>query len=200
MNFYEKYFLINLKDYSNIGLDLEINKILFCILVGAVLAIAIIGYRKVGICRVLKSLLRHESRDEESAKTLDELKINSLCVRIALSATEGRLAKIISRVGATSYTYEQYIASIKKNKSKPSDGETGGAVKDAQIIDDKIDFSTARFFISADKTEEAKSVYDRSDSPTLHTVLTCVLLVSLYICLLFAMPGILELVNSFLAK
>ena len=62
MNFYEKYFLINLKDYSNIGLDLEINKILFCILVGAVLAIAIIGYRKAGISRVVKALLRHEAK------------------------------------------------------------------------------------------------------------------------------------------
>lgn len=198
MNFYEKYFLINLKDYSNIGLDLEINKILFCILVGAVLAIAIIGYRKAGVCQIVKALLRHEAKDESSAKTLDELKINTPSVRMALSATEGRLAKIISRVGAPRYTYEEYIAAMKKPKNKALDGEKTITALQSTPVLDKIDFTAARFYIPEDKTEEAKSIYDRSDSPILHTVLTCVLLVSLYICILFAMPGILEVVNTFL--
>jgi len=200
MNFYEKYFLINLKDYSNIGLDLEINKILFCILVGAVLAIAIIGYRKAGISRVVKALLRHEAKNEESAKTLDELKINSPSVRTVLSATEGRLAKIISRVGATRYTYEEYIEAMKKPKGKTADDAKNNEKSHSPLTEEKVDFATARFYIAEDKIEEAKSIFDRSDSPMLHTVLTCVLLISLYTCILFAMPGILEVVNAFLSK
>lgn len=183
MNFYEKYFLINLKDYSGFGIDLEINKILLFILIGALAAIILIGFRKAGMARVVKSLLRHEAKGEESAMSLDELKINTYAARLALSSQSGRLAKVISRVGAPNYTYEEYVALTKQKGFK----------------EEKIDFATAKFYIEESKTDEAKRIYDRSDSPMFHTILTCVLLVALYTCLLFAMPGLLSFLSSLIS-
>ena len=196
MNFYEKYFLINLKDYPNIGIDLEINKILLYVLIGAMLAVVMLGYRKAGIARVIKSLLRHEAKDEGSAKTLDELKINTLCARVALISAEGRIAKVIRRVGAHQYTYEEYIAAIKKKKGKTKGEDTEKNKQSNPLAAEKINFSTAKFYICEEKTEEATRIYDRTESPVLHTILTCVLLLSLYTCLLFAMPGLLDVINA----
>ena len=180
MNFYEKYFLLNLKDYPNIGIDLEINKILLFLVIGAVIALVLVGIRRTAISLVVKGLLRREAKDEESAKTLNELRANKLAVRMLLCASGGRLSKIITRVGAPKYTYEEYVALTKKRGYK----------------EEKIDFTTAKFYIPTDKADEAKSIYDKSESPMFHTVLSCVLLVALYVCLLFGMPGILDFINS----
>ena len=105
MDFYEKYFFINLNEYPNIGIDLEINLVLFGILVGALIATAILGYRKAAVATVVKALIRHESINEESAKTLSELHISSRAVMKVLGG-DGRLSKIVSQVGKKEYTYE----------------------------------------------------------------------------------------------
>ena len=78
------------------------------------------------------------------------------------------------------YTYEEYMELSKKKGFK----------------EEKTDLSTARFYIKEGKRDAAKAIYDRFDSPVLHTVLACVLLVALYSCMFFCMPGILNLVNS----
>lgn len=180
MDFYEKYFLLNLKDYPSLGIDLEINKILLYILVGSILALAFLGYRKAGVSAAVKAILRRGATDEESAKTLDELKVNTFAVRSILRTSGGRISKLILRVGARKYTYEEYVKLTKKRTFK----------------EEKIDFATAKFYIPKEKSDEAKKIYERSDSPLFHTLLASVLLVALFVCLVFAMPEILELADS----
>ncbi len=180
MNLYEKYFLINLKDYPALGIDLEINKILLFVAIGAMLAFIFVGYIRAGVATALKALLRREAIDEDSARTLDELRINTLSVRLALRNLGGKTASVIARVGDKKYTYEEYMELSKKKGFK----------------EEKTDLSTARFYIKEGKRDAAKAIYDRFDSPVLHTVLACVLLVALYSCMFFCMPGILNLVNS----
>ena len=182
-------FHINLNEYPNIGIDLEINVVLFGILIGALIATAILGYRRAAIATVIKALIRHEAKSEENAMTLSELHISSRAAMTVLRGG-GRLSKIVSRVGEREYTYEEYLALMKK---KRGDNESGNASLEA------IDFSCARFYIAEEKIEEAKRAYDRSDSPILHTVLSCVLLAALFASLMFAMPGILSLIDSMLA-
>lgn len=196
MDFYEKYFFINLNEYPNIGIDLEINLVLFGILVGALIATAILGYRKAAIATVVKALIRHESINEESAKTLSELHISSRAVMKVLGG-DGRLSKIVSQVGKKEYTYEEYLALMKRKKKRRGEENTENQ-GDIRSLE-KVDFSVARFYIAEDKIEEARRVYDRSDSPILHTVLSFVLLVALFTCLMFAMPGILSLIDSIVA-
>ena len=183
MSFYEKYFNINLKDYSAIGIDLEINKILFFFTVGAILAFVFVGYIRTGIAVALKALLRREAISEESALTLDEMRINTPAVRLALKKISGRLATVIACAGEKKYTYEEYLEISKKKGYK----------------EEKTDLKSARFYIREGKKDEAKAIYDRYDSPVFHTVLSCILLIALYTCLLFAMPGILDLLNSALS-
>ena len=180
MNFYEKYFLLNLKDYPGIGIDLEINKLLLFLVIGTIIALIFVGFRRAGVALVIKSILRREAKDEGSAKTLNELRANTFAVRTLLRSGEGRLSKIILRAGAPKYTYEEYVALTKKRGFK----------------EEKIDFATAKFYIAEDKIDEAKRIYDRSESPLFHTVLACALLVALYVCLLFGMPGILDFLSS----
>ena len=180
MNLYEKYFLINLKDYPALGIDLEINKILLFVVIGAILAFIFVGYIRAGIAATLKALLRREALGEDSARTLDELRINTLPVRLALKNLGGKTASVIARVGEKKYTYEEYIELSKKKGFK----------------EEKTDLSTARFYIKEGKRDEAKAIYDRFDSPVFHTVLACVLLIALYSCILFCMPGILNILNS----
>ncbi len=182
MNFYEKYFLINLRDYPNLGINFEINKILLFLAIGVILAAAAVNYRRAGTALVLKGLLRHGAKDEESAKSLADMKITSLGARMSLNGA-GRLANIVKRVGAQSYTYEEYKALTKKRGYK----------------EEKTDFATAKFYIAEDKLDEAKRIFERSDSSVIHTVLFCVFIVSIYICLLFAMPGLLEFFNALFA-
>lgn len=180
MDFYEKYFLLNLKDYPSLGIDLEINKILLYIVIGAIIALIFMGYRKAGASSVVRSILRRGAKNEESAKTLDELKVNTPAARSVLRATGGRISKLVFRVGATKYTYEEYVRLTKKRGYK----------------EEKIDFATAKFYIPEEMSDEAKKIYERSDSPLFHTLLACVLLISLYVCLLFAMPEILDIIDS----
>lgn len=183
MNFYEKYFLINLKDYPNIGINFEINKILLFLAIGIIIAAVAVNYRKASMTLVIKGLLRHKARDEESAKSLGELKISSLGARLALNGS-GRLAGIVKRVGANKYTYEEYIELTKKRGYK----------------EERIDFESAKFYIADEKYEEAKKIFERSDGSLVHTILFCVFIIAIYICLLFAMPGILDFVNALFTK
>lgn len=64
MNFYEKYFLLNLKDYPGIGIDLEINKLLLFLVIGTIIALIFVGFRRAGVALVIKSILRREAKDE----------------------------------------------------------------------------------------------------------------------------------------
>ena len=98
MDFYQKYFLINLNDYSNIGIDLEINKLLFIVALAIILATLAISLIRSTMHIALGRMVRKEALSEESAMTLDELGINYFAVRAALK-DDGMLRKMISRVG-----------------------------------------------------------------------------------------------------
>lgn len=99
--FYNKYLSINLNDYSNIGIDLEISKILFCFLVGLIIATVIVNYRRASMILIIKKLLRHEVFSEDSAKSLSELDANSLGVRLSLTSDK-RTMSMVKRAGEKS--------------------------------------------------------------------------------------------------
>ncbi len=181
IDFYNKYFLINLNEYPNIGIDLEINKILFCFLVGMVVTTIIFNYRTEGNSRLIKKLLRYESTCEENAKTLGELGLDNFNSRLTLSGNS-RINKIISRVGAKKMTYEEYTAAVKSKEYK----------------EEKINFETAKFYINEDGLESAKRISETNNTSLINTVLMCVLMVTIYVFIMFLMPSILTLINNIL--
>ena len=178
MEFYQKYFLINLNDYSNIGINLEINKLLFIILLAIIAATLSISLIRSTMHVALKRMVRKEALSEESALTLDELGINSFAVRMALS-DDGMLRKMVSRVGEKQYTYEEYIKYSKKKHKK-----------------EKTDYKSAKFYIKESSMERVQSILDSNDTPILHTVLFCVLIFALFVVLMLFMPDILGFVNK----
>ena len=178
MDFYQKYFLINLNDYSNIGIDLEINKLLFIVTLAIILATLAISLIRSTMHIALKRMVRKEALSEDSAMTLDELGINSLALRLALS-NDGILTKIIGRAGEKQYTYEEYIEYSKKKHKK-----------------EKTDFKSAKFYIRESAMDRAQSILDSNDTPILHTALFCVLIFAIFVVLTLMMPDILEFVNK----
>lgn len=193
LEFYRNYLSINLNDYENIGINFEISKVLFGILVGIIIASILVGWQRNSMLVLVKRLKRRDCISEDSAKTLDELGINSLGVRTLIS-TSSRVRRIVGRVGEKEYTYEEYTALMKKkNRKKKGDSE-----QEERLPSDKIDFSLSKFYLKDEQGEDTENILDKKNSSLLNTILMCVLLVSIYTILLFLMPDILEFINSLL--
>lgn len=178
--FYKKFFLLNLKDYPNIGINFPITILLAALSLAFIAVIIIVNFRRSKIELIIRQLKRHEAVSEDSAITLGEMKLDSFIFKRLLSM-EGQLTKIVGRAGETKYTYEEYIALIKKGK---------GA--------DAIDFSTARFYLREEGQQRANQILEIGAPTVLNTVLSCILVVAVFVCLSFVLPGILRLINDYL--
>ncbi len=181
--FIQKYFSVNLADYPAIGIDLEINKFIFIFLIGSLVGTIAVNYRRASMHLVVRSLMRYEAKTEESARSLHEMKIDTLGAKIALRSG-GRLSKVVKRVGAKEYTYEEYSALI----------------KDKSFKEESFDFENSKFYICDEGSDDARYIFERCSSSVLNTVLFCILLTAIAVCLMLCMPGILSLVNSLLSK
>ena len=180
MEFYQKYFLINLKDYSNIGIDLEITKVLFAFLIALICTTVAINFIKSSIRTLIKQLIRREAFSEDSALTLAELGLNVFKIRTVIQSS-GRLSKIIARVGEVNYTYEEYTELLKNKDFK-----------------DEINFDDAKFYIRENGRDSATRIYEENDSSVLQTVLLCLLMVAIFVCIMLLMPTILTGINNLL--
>ncbi len=181
---YKQYFLINLKDYPNIGLDFYITIFISCFALALIVTTIFVNYKRSKIELLMRQLTRHNAKSEESAKTLSELKLDTKVFRYLLSKENGQLGVMVSRVGETKPTYEEYMKSIKTKGYK----------------EEKIDFALARFYIKESGKERAEKVLEMGAPSVLNTLLFCILIVALYVCLTFLMPGILTYINDILKK
>ena len=206
---YNRFFLINLNEFPNIGIDLQINKVLFCFLIGIIVTTIVVNFRTATNSALIKKLLRHEANDKDSAKTLDELKINTAATRMTLSATGGRLAKIIVRDDGTETqseeNNEEQVSEEPKNiresdsvSRNEESAENKSKIKRKKELDEKIDFSKARFYLSDDYLDDAKKIAEAEGASVLNTVLCCVLMIAIYVSVMFLMPSILEFIDGFL--
>ena len=177
------FFLINLNRYSNIDIDFQINVFLFILALAICAASVVITLYRSSLQKIIKQLTRLSATGEKTARTLPELGLEkSLILKMALSR-EGRLTRIIGRVGEKLYTYEEYVE-LSKQK--------GG------IKREKIDFNTAKFYIRPEKADAAKNIIENYGTSMLRTVLYCVFVMAFYVCIALLMPEILSLINSFL--
>ena len=180
--YFERFFLLNLKDYSNISVNLYVNLLLLTAFVGMGTAVCLAAVIRSKMALVTKQLLRHGAIGEENAKTLSQLGlINIRGIRRVLSR-EGQLTRIVRRVGEVRYTYEEYVALVKEKK----------------LTRENIDFSTAAFFIDTEQSARAKNVYETYSSPWQKTAAICVFLLAVYVCLSLVMPEIMSWLNSIL--
>ena len=178
--FYEKYLLLNTKDYFPDGMDFYINICLLCISVALCAVSFLLNYYKMSSSLVLKRLLRREAVGQDKAQTLTSLGLKrSLGVRTALYG-RGKLHGVILCADKKSYTYEEYRALQKQKGFK----------------DEKIDFNTAKFYLSPESIDKAKVIADRDSSGLLTPVLSCVLIIALFVCISLLMPEILRFISN----
>ncbi len=179
--FYLRYIDLNLKSFDKIGIDFEINKFLLIFMLVIIASSIAISYNRWIIITTVKRLVRHEATSDSSAKTLGELGISSRGIKRALRSS-GRLTRIVGRAGECSMSYEEYTKLIKSKK----------------YTEEKIDFDKTRIYIREESIEEAKAISIKSDITVLSTLLLCVLIFAIFMCLFFLMPEILTLVNNLL--
>ena len=180
----KKCFFINLKDYPNLEADLYINIVLLAVFLAVGVAMCLAEVRRGRMALAVKQLIRHEAIGESAAKTLTELGLQGIgSIRRAL-LSGSQLAKIVSRAGEQKYTYEEYIALTKEKKREA----------------EKIDFETARFYISEQRLPRARHVYESYGVSVARIVGLCVFALLVYVCISLLMPEILSFVNDAFAK
>lgn len=172
--FYTRFFLINLKDYYNLGVDLEINLVLLALLPVVMLIWIAFHLWRNNTFLVVKRLARRDAVNEDSAKTLRELGLNDKAILKWMLSCDGQLTKIVKRVGAPSYTYEEYIKLSAKERRA-----------------EKIDFETAKFYLDSEKQGTVDKIVNRYEVRPHHTVLMCVSIVVTFVCVILLMPDIL---------
>ena len=176
----KEFFVLNLNEYSNIDIDFQINVFLFILAIAICASAVVVTLYRSSLQKIIKQLTRLEARDEESARTLADLGLEKcIPVKMALSR-EGRLTRMIGRVGEKRYTYDEYVRLSKKKGFRH----------------EKIDFATAEFYIRAEKKDEARNIVENYSASMYRTMLYCVLVIALYVCLMFFMPEILTFING----
>ena len=177
----EDYLLVNLSDYPNINVDFPISQLLLGVLLVLVASFFIINWPRGYMSLAVKQMIRHEALDEDNAKTLSELGLDkSFSVKRALTG-DTRLSKIIKRLGAPEYTYEEYIKLTKEEK--------------ASMLPN---FATDRFFIPKSKMDDARNVYENYSASLPTTIAFSALLTIFFVGLTLAMPTALSLINDWL--
>ena len=218
-NIYEKYLSVNLSDYKNIGIDLDINVLVLGITV-AFIVISILMYRRQTVISTLfKKLIRTEAFGENKAVTLAELGLCEKKYRRLVLNREGNLKSCLSVIGEKRQTCEDYLngennkkATAKTAEENTSEEESDNRELSAErmksespavnnITDGKRLLSLdARFYVPEEKRDLAHRILESNTTTVTKTVISCSVLLVFGIALIFAMPSILSFINSALAK
>lgn len=174
---------LNARDYLDTVSSIPINIIVLIIALTLCISSFFINYHKTYTVRIIRAILRKGATGENDAKTLAELHLDdSPSIKRALSRS-GQLTRLVKRAGYVEPTYEEYKARMKEKKK-----------------DEKIDFATARFFIPEESLDRAKLIKEKENPTVLRTLLVCILIIALSVCLMMLMPSILTLISNNISK
>ena len=178
----KEYLSVNLNNYENIGINFEINKFILLCAVALCVVAFYVNYRRALMVNIVKQLLRKNAISEESAKTLAELRLDSSRGIKKAIFTSSQLRRLISIVGESRPTYEEYVAAQKEKKKI-----------------DSPDPTAVRIYIKAESMDRAKHIYNTYNVSILNTSLACVLIIAFGVCLVLVMPELLTVINGALA-
>ena len=180
IEFYNKIFNINLSDYENIAINFPINKVLFAITVVICVGCVFVELQRKHTKNFVRQLIRHEATSEDTAVTLEEIGMNGFIVKWLLRSDSSFLRRLVRRVGEIQYTYEEYVSLLKEKK----------------LPKEKVDFTTARFYLDSEQELRKIHVMDKYNPSTVRTVMLCVMMLAIYICVALLMPELLSLINN----
>ncbi len=179
MELFEDFITLDLSDYDKFGVAFPIGVFLTLLTLGIIVALFVIYFKNLYSTTLLSKLLRREAMSEESALTLAELKIDTTAIRNAITKG-GRLGSMVKRVGEEKLTYEEFIALKKEKKYK----------------EEKIDFESARFYLSAEKLPEIKTHIKYNTGTILQPIILSVVLIVIWVCLALFLDDLLYFINS----
>ena len=199
-DFYNDFICLNLKDYKNIGIDVEINKLILLFFGALIISCIIVSINQMNLTLLIRKLMKIEAYTEESAKTLSELGLaDNAGIKSIVNKNDGRISKIIAVVGIKRQTYEEYMEAERKRKEArrlpPAERK---AVLDSLSVGE-IDASNAKIYIPEDKKEYASYVYSSGNGSVVKTVLSCTLILVVAVAIILLMPTLLSLLNNILA-
>lgn len=171
-----KYIFLNFEDYKNLGFNFPIGLILLFSIIAFPIAVFFITRKKNTVTFVVKQLLRHEALNEESAKTLSELRLSKIK---SLRFSVGQLSSMIKTVGYKKPSYEEYVKA-KKEKTK---------VENPNLDEIKI-------FISEDGKEKAQTIAESEITPFWKPILISFVGIIIITILFICMPEILNFLNN----
>ena len=174
---------INLNEYENININLEISKVVLAACVAFIIGVILFDIYRGSIRVMVAQLMRHGAKDEENAKTLKEIGLEeSRLIKVVkmMLSRDNLLTKVVARSGAKQYSYEEYTALSKEEKEK----------------DSKIDFSTAKFYVKEEQSTLASGIVEKYGASVQRTALSCAFIILIGLCLIASMPGILNVVNN----
>ena len=183
LKIFKDCFSVNLNEYDNIRVNLEINKVILVAFFVLIIGIILFNSYRRNIRLAVSQLIRHGAKTQENAKTVGELGLGNVAPIKRMLLGENLLTRIVARVGDRRYEYDEYKALTKEEKEKISTG----------------DFATARFYIREDKLYLAEEVTARYESSLVNTVIACVFVAIVCVCLIACMPGILNVINNALS-
>ena len=178
----KKIFAINLNDYENINVSLEINKVILGSFIAMVLGVVMLDIYRGSTRTVIMQLMRHGAKTKEDAKTLSEIKLGESRIAKKLLSGNNILTRVVSRVGEIEYGYDEYNSLSKEEKKKL----------------EKIDFTTARFYIREESADRAMFITERYVTSVPRTIVSCVFVAIICVCVIACMPEILRLINDLL--
>lgn len=203
--FYKDYICLNTKDYTNIGFNFEIVKVLLITAVALCAVFCMMDFHKKTAYLIIKQLMRHEAKDPASAKTLSELGLaQNKSVRRAIT-TSSQIRSVVGRVGEKELTYEEFLALEKKKKEnsffhkifkKKKNADAEPATK--ETVEPSCDVDSIGLYIKGDRVDYASRIYNGADISVLRMVLRCVLVMAVAVCFTMLMPELLTLVNNML--
>jgi hypothetical protein len=151
-DFYNDFICLNLKDYKNIGIDFEINKLILLFFSALIVGCIIVSINQMNLTLLLRKLMKIEAYSESSAKTLSQLGLaDNAGIRSLITKNDGRISKIIAVVGIKRQTYEEYIEAEQKRKEarRLPPAERKAVLESLSAIE--IDASNAKIYIPEDK-------------------------------------------------
>ena len=223
--FYKEVFCLNLKDYPNFGIDLEINKLIFFVVLGLCAASVYFNVIESDIALMLKKLLRIGAVGEENAKTLSDLGLGShKRIERLISKNIGSVRRVISVIGIRQPTYEDFIAAEKakrenslfsrmvkaiasrlgKNKKITEEklNEPSDEVCDAEntqndaVSKNSANTDAIKLYIAKEKLELAERTFSKNGSSLLKTIGSCLLLLATGLVIMLIMPTLLNFISA----
>ena len=199
-DFYTKYFELNLNDYPNIAINLEINKIIAVLFIGLCIASVFLSIKQAKISLLLRKLMRAEAYSTDTAKKLPELNLaGNKGIYSIITSSSGVISKLIAVVGQKKLTYEEYVALEKKKRDErklPPKERTNIADSSPEFpgIDD------ISIYIPEEQRDYAMRFYEMNTGSPIKTVLGCLLILLIAAALILLMPSLLSALNGMLAQ